>query len=90
MDSKTKNVHQHKFQWMGIKLNLRQKIKVNELEERSMYISHSEKGGWRFEGRLKLKLTGPRKLWTISNTQELGSQKEKKTGEENIFEKIFF
>ena len=90
MDFKTKNVHQHKFQWMGIKVNLRQKIKVNELEERSMYISHSEKGGWRFEGRLKLKLTGPRKLWTISNTQELGSQKEKKTGEENIFEKIFF
>ena len=90
MDPKTKNVHQHKFQWMGIKVNLRQKIKVNELEERSMYISHSEKGGWRFEGRLKLKLTGPRKLWTISNTQELGSQKEKKTAEENIFEKIFF
>ena len=90
MDSKTKNVHQHKFQWMGIKLNLRQKIKVNELEERSMYISHSEKGGWRFEGRLKLKLTVTRKLWTISNTQELGYKKEKKTGEENIFEKIFF
>ena len=45
MDSQTKNVHQHKFQWMGIKVNLRQKIKVNELEERSMYISHSEKGG---------------------------------------------
>ena len=33
---------------------------------------------------------GPSKLWTISNTQELGSQNEKKTGEENIFEKIFF
>ena len=33
---------------------------------------------------------GPSKLWTIANTQELGSQNEKKTGEENIFEKIFF
>lgn len=54
-----------------------------------MYISHSEKGGWpRVGGEIKTEANRPSKLQTISNTQELWSQKEK-TGEENIFGKYF-
>lgn len=43
MDSNTKNVQEHKFQWMGIKVHFRWNVRVNELEERSTYISHAEK-----------------------------------------------
>ena len=57
MDSKTKNVQEHKFQWMGIKVNLRWKVRVNELEERSTYISQAEKQ--RRGRKIRIKMNRP-------------------------------